>query len=199
MPRHKKSEAQAKRPLKGSSGESDEMVAIDYNRLRTITSVIQLDTINLIDSMMTSFLDARFLDTGQATLEYSVQLADAAWARKDQQVDVVVGYQVTAHIRDDDKPKELFSVTARFLVGYRVPDGFKLDPATGADVMADLVIANGQMNAFPYVRQLIADQTARAGWPPLQLDVLRAPAKRRRNFVREVSFGGQHTALAKQG
>ena len=198
MPRHKKSEVKAKRSLKSSPDESDEMIAIDYNRLRTITSVIQLDTINLIDSMMTSFSDSRFLDAGQATLEYTVQLCDAAWARKDQQVDAVVGYQVTARVQDDDKPKEIFRVTARFLVGYRVPAGFTLDPSTSSDVMADLVIANGQINAFPYVRQLIADQTARAGWPPLQLDVFRAPAKRRRDFVREVSFGGQHTALVKQ-
>jgi hypothetical protein len=178
--------------------DENEMVAIDYNRLRTLTSVIHLDTINLIESAMTSFLDARRLDGSKAMLDYGVQLADAAWARQGSQLDAYVAYVISARMRDDSKTKELFRVTARFLVGYRVPEDLLLDAFTSSDVMADFVVANGQINAFPYVRQLVADQTARAGWPPLQLDVLRAPAKRRRDFVRELAFGAPpQTALAK--
>ena len=60
-------------------------------------------------------------------------------------------------------------------VVFAVPPGFHL-PA--AEVMADFAVANGQLSAFPYVRQHVQDMTTKGGWPALVLPTFRIPATR---------------------
>lgn len=166
---------------KGTTSEQ-ESVHIDYDRLRTVTKVIQLDTLILVDSTILSLMDPRELSLyPEGSTEYALSVVDARWWKDDERLDVVLGYRVTALLRENSSERHLFSATARFMVGYRLPSDFVLP---GEDAMADLVMANGQINSFPYLRQLIADQTSRAGWPALHMNVLRAPAKRPKSLVR---------------
>jgi preprotein translocase subunit SecB len=165
---------------------SSDLVEIDYARLKTSTATMQLDGITLAESQFTSHSDPRKLaetTTPQSVWEYGLVLSAAQWTRNGTQLDVALAYSVNASQRLGDVSATLFSVSARFVASYFVPPGSQvLDP----DVMADWVCANGQINVFPYLRQLVADLSGRGGWPPLLLKVLRAPAKRPRRLVQKV-------------
>jgi hypothetical protein len=133
-------------------------------------------------------VDPRVLSSFEGgTTSYTVSLAEASWWRDDIRLDVVLGYSVRGILHVEDSPRVLFVIDARFLVDYllREEDVASVDDLD--DILADFVAANSQINTFPYLRQLVADQSTRAGWPALHMNVLRAPAKRPRDLVRNVA------------
>jgi len=162
-------------------------VQIDYSRLSKVTKVLRLDGIDMLDMSFRSFVDPRSLAAMPEGSETAVSqgVVEARWHRDGALLDVVLGFRVVAHLRVPGAPghQDLFAIQARLLISYALPEGFAIDDHE-AEVMADLVMANGQINSFPYFRQLVVDHTSRAGWPPLTLDVFRAPASRLANIVR---------------
>jgi hypothetical protein len=149
---------------KPASG-GDERIEIDYEQLKSLTKVIQLNGISLVDGGIHSNVDPRGIvgaDVGPKG--YALSLGDAKWWLDGSALDVVLGYRVTGTATRDSEKIDLFTVGARFLVSYSLPEG--------------------QINAFPYLRQFVNDLTARAGWPPLVLSVFKAPARRPRGLVR---------------
>ena len=69
----------------------------------------------------------------------------------------------------------MLDLSCHWRVSYRVSESF--EPAA-AKAMADFAVVNGQLNAFPYVRQFVQDIVGRSGWPPLVLPVYRIPKQR---------------------
>ncbi len=173
-----------------------ERVDINYPRLATVTKVIKLHGIDMLDLSFLSMVDPRTLDHESGETAFSHGPVDARWFRRETQLDVVLGLRVVGHLASDPTDgsdrnyRDLFSLTARYLISYSLPEGFTID-GDESEVMADMVLANGQINAFPYFRQLVVEQTARAGWPPLVLDVFRAPQTRVANIVRNAPAYGQ--------
>lgn len=169
---------------KPSSGE-DERVEIDYEQLKTLTRVIQLNGIFLLDGGIHSHVDHRAIaGTDGGPKGYVLSLGDARWWLDNSALDVVLGYRVTGTATREVGKIELFTVSARFLVSYSIPEGAVVPLDNKDNILADFVAANGQINAFPYLRQFVNDVTARAGWPPLVLSVFKAPARRPRALVR---------------
>jgi hypothetical protein len=160
-------------------------IEINYARMRMVSKVVQLDEVILGDAGLVSRIDPRRMDTLKATTppEYQVKLVDARWWRDGQQFDVGLGYLVQASVRSQSALHELFEVRSRWVVSYTLPEDFAL-PADGDEILADFVAANGQINVFPYLRQLVNDLSARGGWPPLVLAVFKVPAKRPHGLIR---------------
>ena len=185
-PRKTKNPAKAKASLAQALAVAGDSVEIDYDRLRSVSKVVQLNDVLLAEGAFASHLDPRQLDAMQPTAapEYQLNLVDGRWWRDGQHFDVALGYRVLATIRSEKATTPLFEIRARWFVSYSLPEGF--EPSAEADeVFADFVAANGQVNAFPYLRQFVGDLSGRAGWPPLVLAVLRAPAKRPRGLIRK--------------
>lgn len=155
-------------------------VEIDYARLKERTGSFQLDNIVLMDSSYESHSDPRTLADTTGPSEFTVGITEARWSRYETHVDVVLAYEIKALRRTPAEARDLFAVNARFLATYFVPGG---TPHLEVEVMADWVIANGQINVFPYLRQLVADLSTRGGWPTLVLRVHRAPKSRPRDLV----------------
>jgi hypothetical protein len=165
-----------------------EKVDINYERLRALTRVIQLNSISLISGGIVSHVDPRTaMAAAGEQREYTLALVDARWWLDSTSLDVVLGYRVTASATRDGNRASLFTVDARFAVGYGLPAGataLPQDQSLRESLLADMVSANGQINTFPYLRQFVSDLTTRAGWSPLVLNVFRAPARRPRALVR---------------
>ena len=179
------------KPRKGATGASskpvaasDDRVDIDYEQLKSLTRLIQLTGITLVDGGINSHLDPRTLASNAGEKGYALTLGDARWWVDGATLDVLLGYRVTGTVTLDGQRTDLFTVAGRFLVNYVFPDGTSVPHDNRDNLLADLVAANGQINVFPYLRQLVSDLTARAGWPPLVLNVLKAPARRPRGLVR---------------
>jgi hypothetical protein len=185
-PPKSKRPSKAKALLAHSPGRASESIEIDYDRLRNVSKVVQLNDVLLVEGGFVSLLDPRQLDTTQPTAapEYQLSLVDGQWWRDGQRFDVGLGYRVFAAISSEKGTIPLFEIRARWFVSYSLPDSFE-PPAEVDESFADFVAANGQVNAFPYLRQLVSDLSGRAGWPPLVLAVLRAPAKRPRGLIRK--------------
>jgi hypothetical protein len=184
----KKTRARKEGPPAGaakSTTEEDERVEIDYEQLKTLTRVIQLNGIFLVDGGIHSHVDPRMVvgaDGGPKG--YVLNLGDARWWLDNIALDVVLGYRVTGTATREVGKIELFTVNARFLVSYSLSEGTVIPLDNKDNLMADLVAANGQINVFPYLRQFVNDVTVRAGWPSLVLSVFKAPARRPRALVR---------------
>lgn len=164
---------------------ADERVEIDYEQLKSLTKLIQLHGITLVDGGITSHVDPRSLaEIDVEEKGYTLNLSDARWWLDGTSLDVLLAYRVTANGTINGQESALFTVGARFLVTYALPEGTEVPVENRDNLLADLVAANGQINAFPYLRQLVNDLTARSGWPPLVLNVLKAPARRPRGLIR---------------
>lgn len=134
---------------------------------------------------MRSALDPRNLeDAAAGQKNYALHLGDARWWLEGAVLDILLGYRINAFLSRETKQVELFTITARFVASYALPDNANIVTEGRDSLMADLVAANGQINVFPYLRQLVADMTSRTGWSSLVLNVFKAPAKRPRDLVR---------------
>lgn len=183
----RKGAAQSKAPRQGKHDEKAatvERIEINYEQLKSVTKLIQLNAINLIDGGMRSEVDPRAAESLGGEKSYTLLLGDARWWIDGTSVDVLLGYRVTGTASIDGKKVDLFTITARFLASYVLPEGATIPSENRDNLLADLVAANGQINVFPYLRQFVNDLTARAGWPPLVLRVLKAPAHRPQGLVR---------------
>lgn len=181
----KKDTAQKKKS-KASKAPKDvlvPMVALDYERLKTVSGVVQLKDIFLNHSHWHSLARASQLDVGPAAMTFSFMLADATWDLMPdlKLLEIQLEYRLIAHAKFDGESKSdgnevaLFRLDCNWEVIFGVPDDFT---PTNLDALADFTVANGQLNAFPYVRQYVQELTGRAGWPPLVLPTFRVPAKR---------------------
>lgn len=164
---------------------TDDRVEIDYERLKSLTKLIQLSGIVLVDGGIQSNVDPRlFAGSDGGPKGYTLSLGDARWWIEGNALDVLLGYRVTGQATRSGEKLDLFTVGARFLVSYALPEDTAVPLENRDNLLADLVAANGQINAFPYLRQFVTDATARAGWPPLVLNVFKVPARRPRGLVR---------------
>lgn len=180
-------------PLSAHKGEqpgpaSNDLVTIDYARLKVISGVVQLQDVSLIGANLRSFIDPRKIqaDAPANGPEFFIGINDARWWREGTLLEIVLGYDVMAALRREaDQPDgpRLFQLGATWVVTYELPKTFHR-PDNHDEIAADFVIANGQVNVFPFLRQLVVDLTAKAGWLPLILPVFRVPRQRPRGVVR---------------
>ncbi|HLN05569.1 MAG TPA: hypothetical protein VK217_04790 [Acidimicrobiales bacterium] len=83
-----------------------------------------------------------------------------------------VNFGVWANVRGLlEDGHELFTLAARYVVGFGVPDDVSVTEAEVIAFGAVTVVAV----VLPYIRQLVADVTSRAALPPLVLDTVRIP------------------------
>ena len=158
------------------------MVAIDYERLKSVSGVVRLKDVLLNHSYWHSMTRATGLDVEPTAMAFNFALADATWdfVPHIKRLVVQLGYRLAAFARVgtdnvDDGEILLFQLECDWHVVFEVPDEFS---PVDVDALADFTVANGQLNAFPYERQYVQDVTSRAGWPPLVLPTFRVPAKR---------------------
>lgn len=170
--------------LKNEDSSAIEQVDIDYERLKSLTRLIQLHNIILMEVSMRSGLDPRSLgDRPVGKRNYTVSLGEARWWLNGTGLDILLEYRVAAFLSREAEQIELFTLTARFAVSYAHPEPANIPTEDKESLMADFVAANGQINVYPYLRQLVADITSRAGWPALVMGVFKAPAKRPRDLI----------------
>lgn len=159
------------------------MVAIDYERVKSVSGVVRLKDVLLNHSHWHSVTRAPRLEVEPTTMAFNFALADATWDFEPEAklLEIQLEYRLAAFARVDGKENvdsnevSLFQLECDWDVVFAVPDGFS---PSDLDALADFTVANGQLNAFPYVRQYVQDVTSRAGWPPLVLPTFRIPAKR---------------------
>jgi hypothetical protein len=154
------------------------LTQIDYERVKVVSSVVRLQDVLLAHSHWNSEMKAPRLDVEPSSMMFSLVLTDATWefAPTTKLLEIQLGYRLTAIAKIDEKKNvPLFQLECDWDVVFGVPDEFS---PSSPEVMADFAFANGQLNAFPYVRQYVQDVTGRAGWPPLVLPTFRIPAKR---------------------
>ena len=159
------------------------LVDIDYGRLRGVTASIELDAITLVRSHFASAANPRVFDEDNGQSEYSLGITDARWFVEPGRLELLLEYSVRAiHRRASGEHVDLFDAVSAFVAAYALPADFVADD----EVMADFVLANGQINVFPYVRHQMADQSSKAGWRTLVLKVLRVPARRPVGLVKHL-------------
>lgn len=156
------------------------MVQIDDERVRKVSSVVHLQDVLLVHATWDSSIAYRRPDVNTASMRYVFRLAEATWGlHAHGNLEIHLEFRLNALAKGNgdkhDTEVPLFETTSGWAVIFGVPDEFV--PADG-ETMADFTVANGQLNAFPYVRQWVQDITGRAGWPPLVLPTFRIPAKR---------------------
>ncbi len=159
---------------------------INYERLKLITSHIQLHNINLKSASLHSTIDSRNANNLTGTKGYTLNLNEARWWLDGSDLEILLSYRASAFSMRDKIPSELFAVTASFIVTYSLDQKVIIPSADHDEMMADLVAANAQINAFPYLRQIVVDLTSRSGWPALLLKVFRAPASRSTALVKKM-------------
>lgn len=153
---------------------ANETVSIDYQLLQTVSKEVQLRDILLGDVAFTSIADPKSLRSKDAPkISFSLELVAGTWWNDQQKLDVRLSYLLVAHV-DGQTRQELFRMQISWIARYELKVAY--DGAVSA--MEDFVEANVQINVFPYLRQIVNDVSARAGWPPLLLPVFRVPAKR---------------------
>jgi hypothetical protein len=159
------------------------MVAIDYERVKSVSGVVRLKEVLLNHSHWRSTMRAPRLEVEPTAMAFNFALADATWdfVPELKLLEILLEYRLAAFAKVDGKQNvegnevPLFQLECDWDVVFEVPEGFA---PSDLDALADFAVANGQLNAFPYVRQYVQDVTSRAGWPPLVLPVFRIPAKR---------------------
>jgi preprotein translocase subunit SecB len=154
-----------------------ENVPVNYDRIRTVSSVVTLIDVLLTTSRFESVAHPHCLPAEPEAMHYAFVLANATWTHRSskKQLGVRLEYRLVTTAKLSKKNTQLFTMAFAYDVTFGVPDSFS--PAD-ADTMADFAFANGQLNAFPYVRQHVQDNTAKAGWAPLVLPTFRIPASR---------------------
>ena len=171
-------------PAADASVPATDLVAIDYDRLRQVSSVVQFANVAVVEMAYRTLSFKRDADPPvRRAARFDCNVVDARWHLVGATFHVGLGYQVDTEIKTETGPSPLFRLTARWILTYALPENFRVpDPAD--EIMADFVAANAQVNVFPYLRELVTDLSAKAGWLPLVLPVFRAPAKRHRDLVR---------------
>jgi hypothetical protein len=157
-------------------------VAIDYERVKSVSGVVRLKDVLLNHSHWHSMTRAPRLEIEPTTMAFNFALADATWdfVPELKLLEIQLEYRLVAFAKVDGKRNDgnevpLFQLECDWDVAFELPEGFS---PSDVDALADFTVANGQLNAFPYVRQYVQDVTSRAGWPPLVLPTFRIPAKR---------------------
>jgi hypothetical protein len=160
-----------------------DLVDIDYERLKSISRLVQLEDIVLAESGWRSAVSHRAVAGAPGTSEYVMSITDVTWWSSDDKLEISLLYRLSGFLRQDDEPFELFELVARWVASYGLSSPFT--PSDDFDAaMRDFVVANGQVNVFPYHRQYVQDATVRAGWPPLVLPTFRVPGRRPRHLGR---------------
>lgn len=154
-------------------------VSIDYERLRTLSRAVDIRDVRLLGAQFVSLREPEYIETNNGDLQFGMSLVDARWARAGNTFDVLLSYQVLTRLGDD----LLFRATSSWVVKYQIASDF-IETADFQAVADDFVMANGQVNLFPYLRQFVSDVTTRAGWPTLLLPVFKAPANRPPELVK---------------
>ena len=155
---------------------------IDYDNLRAIAGSVQLDDIRLLDCRFSALIEPDGLDA-EETLSFVRTLRGARWSlvmdgkalvtslafrvRGQAQKRTDVGHSATA--------RDVFVLESSWKCRYHF---LREVPFGDLDLLDDFAFANGQLNVFPYFRQLVSDITARSGWPAVILPVFRAPSRR---------------------
>jgi hypothetical protein len=157
------------------------LITIDYGRLRAVSGVVQLQDVILNRAAFDSLTEASHDTPATGSVELSIKLTGAQWGYSAEAhlLKAYLEYRLTAVARPAQEGVGdrmlLFGLVCEWMVRFGVPDGYSLPPD---DVMGDFTVANGQLNAHPYVRQFIQDVTGRAGWMPVILPTFRIPATR---------------------
>jgi len=156
------------------------MTRIDYERVKQVSSVVRLKDVLLSHSHWQSATKVPRLAVEPSSMTFTFFLADATWDfDATKLLEIQLEYRLAAFAKIDGRKYgtdlPLFQLECEWDVVFEVPKEFS---PLEAEVMADFAVANGQLNAFPYVRQYVQDVTSRAGWPPLVLPTFRIPAKR---------------------
>lgn len=152
------------------------MAKIDYERLRQVSGVVQLQEVLLVKADWQSNAPSAREDIGTGAMRYALTLTAVSWSSAPKRLTVYLDYRLVAFAElTPGKPTNLFGLSCRWAVLFGVPEDFA---APAVDVMTDFAAANGQLNAFPYIRQFVQEATGRGGWPPLVLPTFRIPADR---------------------
>lgn len=166
---------------KGKTNPEVKLVPIDYPSLRSVSGRVRLQSVALRRTTFEVLVDAGSLAESSEGIDFTFQLVEARWDLEDGEraLDVILDYRVAAVSRQPDlekkKPIILFGLACEWVVRFGLPDDFQV---ASPKVMADFAVANGQLNAHPYVRQLVQDLTGRSGWVPVVLPTFLAPASR---------------------
>ncbi|MBN1654244.1 MAG: protein-export chaperone SecB [Deltaproteobacteria bacterium] len=161
--------------------KKDKNVRVEYNNIKEVSSVVSLRDVFLVSSHWESFLSLHSTGFESNNKFFNFKLLDATWNFdvSSKTLDIQLTYQLIAEEKSEIKRQKsnvrLFEMQFGWLVVFSVPETFK---PTKPKVMADFTVVNGQLNAFPYVRQFVHEMTTRAGWPPLVLPTFLLPAHR---------------------
>lgn len=187
------------------ANESD-LIAIDYRRLQSIARCVQLESIVLLGVNFESYVDPRSpQDDALSNRKFVLKIVDARWYHYGALFEAAIGYELLTTLERKDEnnrfPAEfvalgapadaLFRLTATWVATYTLPQDFQW-PEDHEEVAADFVIANGQLNMFPFLRRLVVDVTAEGGWSSSLLPVFRVPKHRTRGLVRNLSAWAQN-------
>ena len=161
--------------------EKVEMVTIDYERVKVVSTVVRLKDVLLAHSHWHSVEKPTRLEADPTAMSFNFGLIEATWDffAASRTLEIQLKFRLAAFAKvdgsDDRNTVPLFQLECDWDVAFEIPESFE---PSDVGALADFAVANGQLNAFPYVRQYVQDVTGRAGWPPLVLPTFRIPKKR---------------------
>lgn len=141
-------------------------IAIDYERVKVVSSVVRLKDVLLTHSHWHSATRAPRLEIEPTSMRFTFALAEATWdfVPELKLLEIQLEYRLAAFAKVDGEKENdgtevpLFQLECDWNVLFEVPDEFA---PSNTEALADFATANGQLNAFPYVRQYVQDVTSR--------------------------------------
>jgi hypothetical protein len=160
---------------------------IDYPGLQTLSRRVQVKDIILHSANFE--LQAPPDLEGQGVLGFTFGVGPVRYSATaaDRGIDVFLSFEIQGTVqraaevgRSDAETFDLFELRASWHVRYELESPLG---AVDRETLGDFAFANGQLQAFPYLRAHVADITSKAGLPMLTLPVFRIPKERPRNVA----------------
>jgi hypothetical protein len=155
---------------------------IDYGHLKVLAAAVQLDDIRLLDCQFSAILEPDGLSPDE-TLSFVRHTRGTRWSIGED--GRVLTTKLTFRVRGQAQrrnetgqaltTRDVFLLESSWKARYHFLKEVDLN---NHELVEDFAFTNGQLNVFPYFRQLVSDLTSRSGWPTVVLPVFRAPSRR---------------------
>jgi preprotein translocase subunit SecB len=136
---------------------------VDFAAIARVAQRSELKSVRLISTT------AKCEPTVLGTLVPHVDLECRPGAVEDDSLEVICEYTFTAHANE----VQAVSATIAYLLVYEINGGESQSP----DDLAEFARANGTLNSWPFVREMLFGLTSRMGYPPYTLPLMHFSAK----------------------
>ncbi|HYW38358.1 MAG TPA: hypothetical protein VE957_09615 [Terriglobales bacterium] len=137
---------------------------VDFAAVSRVAKRVELKSVRLAG------ISAKCEPSVEGTLVPSINLDCKPGAVGPKALEVICEYTFTAR----SNQVQAVESTIKYLLVYEIAGG---DESPSADDVAEFARANGALNSWPFVREVLFGLTARMGYPPYTLPLMHFNAK----------------------